>query len=159
MRRRFSRRRSGRLPTPCFFYGMTVGEQILAEIEKGKVLNIVLVAIGEVNAKGERKLFFELNGQPRTISVIERAASANIADVRMADENDPSHIAAPMPGLISALCVKPGDLVRAGDRLMSIEAMKMETAILASSDGKVSEIPIKVGELIDAKQLLCVISA
>lgn len=147
-----------RLPTLCFFYGMTVGEQILAEIEKGKVLNIVLVAIGAVNAKGERKLFFELNGQPRTVCVIERAASANIAAVRMADENDPSHVAAPMPGLISALCVKPGDLVRAGDRLMSIEAMKMETAILASSDGKVREIAIKVGELIDAKQLLCVIS-
>lgn len=147
-----------RLPTRCFFYGMAVGDQVLAEIEKGKVLNIVLVAIGEVNDKGERKLFFELNGQPRTISVIERAVSANIAIVPMADESDPSHIAAPMPGLVSAVCVKPGDLVKTGDRLMSIEAMKMETAILAVRNGTVCEVPVKVGELIDAKQLLCVIS-
>lgn len=147
-----------RLPTHCFFYGMSIGEQVLVEIEKGKVLNIVLAAIGEINDKGERKLFFELNGQPRTISVIEKAAYANVAAVRMADENDLRQVAAPMPGLISALCVKPGDYVKTGVRLMSIEAMKMETAILATRNGTVTEVIVKVGELVDAKQLLCVVS-
>lgn len=148
-----------RLPTHCFFYGMSIGEQVQVEIEPGKVLNIVLAAISEINEKGERKLFFELNGQPRTISVVEKAATASIAAARMADETDARHVAAPMPGLISALSVQSGDPVKAGDRLMSIEAMKMETAILATRDGTVTEVAVKVGDLIDAKQLLCIVSS
>lgn len=146
-----------RLPTHCFFYGMTIGEQVLVEIEKGKTLNIVLIAIGEANDKGERKLFFELNGQPRTISVVEKSAARAGAAVRFADEADAGHVAAPMPGAVSVLCVKPGDRVKAGDRLLSIEAMKMESAILASKDGTISEVLVKAGDLIDAKQLLCIV--
>lgn len=148
-----------RLPTRCFFYGMTVGDQVLVEIEKGKVLDIALVAIGEVNEKGERKLFFELNGQPRTISVIERAALVSDSILRMADENDPRHVGAPMPGLISALYANSGDLVEAGDRLMSIESMKMESGIFATRGGRVTELLIRTGDLVEAKQLLCVLEA
>lgn len=148
-----------RLSTQCFFYGMAIGEQVQVAIEKGKVLNIALVAVGEINDKGERKLFFELNGQPRVIVVIERAAAASATAVRVADECDPRHLGAPMPGLVSAVFVKSGTAVCAGDRIMSLEAMKMETAIIAPSNGVIDEIAVKVGDLIDAKQLLCVISS
>jgi pyruvate carboxylase len=147
-----------RLPTRCFFYGMAVGEQILVEIEKGKVLDIVLVAIGEVSDKGERKLFFELNGQPRMIVVVERGATMTGALVKRADESDLGHVAAPMPGVISLLSIKIGDPVRTGDRLMSIEAMKMESGISAGRDGKIAELLVKAGDVVDAKQLLCVIN-
>ena len=146
-----------RLPTRCFFYGMAIGEQILVEIEKGKVLDIVLVAISEANDKGERKLFFELNGQPRMVVVLERGVAIRGTLVRTADEADPGHMAAPMPGLISLLSIKVGDPVKAGDRLMSIEAMKMESGIFASRDGIVAELLAKTGDVVDAKQLLCVI--
>lgn len=146
-----------RLPTHCFFYGMALGEQISVEIEKGKTLDIVLVTISEVNDKGERKLFFELNGHPRMIVVVERGAVVGSTLTRSADEADPRHVAAPMPGLISLLSVKVGDSVKSGDRLMSIEAMKMESGIFSKRDGTVAEMLVKAGDLVDPKQLLCVI--
>lgn len=122
---------------------MQVGEQLSVELERGKELSIGLVVIGELNDKGERRLFFGLDGQPRVIAVVERAAKANAAAIRLADESDPGQIAAPMPGMVSVVSVKLGDRVEAGDRLMSLEAMKMETAIAAPHGGTVADLPVK----------------
>ena len=91
------------------------------------------------------------------VVVLERGVAIRGTLVRTADEADPGHIAAPMPGLISLLSIKVGDPVKAGDRLMSIEAMKMESGIFASRDGIVAELLAKTGDVVDAKQLLCVI--
>lgn len=148
-----------KLPTSTYFYGMRPGDQISVEIEPGKVLNIALIAVSELNEKCERKLFFELNGQPRTIAIVEKVANIGRVDVRIADEADPTHVAAPMPGLISSICVKVGEPVKPGDRLMSIEAMKMESAILSATEGVVSSLFVKAGDLVDAKQLLGIVSA
>ena len=90
-----------RLPTPTFFYGMQAGEAIAVEIEPGKTLNIALLAIGELNDKGERKLFFELNGQPRTIMMRERKAAAAKGAARLVDESDLKQIGSPMPGVVT----------------------------------------------------------
>ena len=67
---------------------------------------------------------------------------------------DAKQIGAPMPGVISGLQIKVGDNVAAGDVLLSIEAMKMETAIHAEADGVVAEVTVKAGDQIDAKDLL-----
>ena len=146
-----------KLPTNTYFYGMNPGEQISVEIERGKVLNIALIAVSEINEKGERKLFFELNGQPRTIAIAEKGKASSRHVAPSADETDPSHVAAPMPGLISSVYVEVGEHVKAGDRLMSIEAMKMESAILATAAGVVSSLFVKSGDLVDAKQLLGIV--
>lgn len=146
-----------RLPTPCFFYGMKVGEQISVEIDRGKTLHITLLAIGELNDEGRRTLFFELNGQPRNVTVTERGVGSEARDTRMAESGNSEHVAAPMPGMISLLAVSVGDIVRTGDRLMSIEAMKMEAAVTATRDGVISEVCVKPGMMVDPKQLLCVI--
>ena len=59
-----------------------------------------------------------------------------------------------MPGVISTIMVEAGQDVLAGDVICSIEAMKMETALHAEVDGKVSEVFVKRGDQIDAKDLL-----
>ncbi len=146
------------LPTPVYFYGVKVGDELLIDIEKGKTLVVRCVAIGETNDKGMVRVFFELNGQPRSIQVPDRihgASGAASAAIRAkADPANKLQVGAPMPGVISTIGVASGQAVKAGDVLLSIEAMKMETAIYADQDGVVSELLVEVGDQIDAKDLL-----
>ncbi|MDD9910565.1 MAG: pyruvate carboxylase [Ahrensia sp.] len=143
------------LPTPVYFYGMQPGEEVGVEIEKGKLLVIRCLAIGEMDDQGMVTVFFELNGQPRRARVPDRHRGGEAAVVRpKAEPGNASHVGAPMPGVVSTIMVEPGDEISAGDVLLSIEAMKMETALHAEADGTVAEIFVKRGDQIDAKDLL-----
>ncbi|HHL22157.1 MAG TPA: pyruvate carboxylase subunit B, partial [Aliiroseovarius sp.] len=142
------------LPTHAFFYGMEPGEEISAEIDPGKTLEIRLQAVGETNDAGEVKVFFELNGQPRNIRVPDRSAKAETPARAKAEEGNPNQIGAPMPGVVASVVVQPGARVAAGDLLLTIEAMKMETGIHADRDAVVAAVHVKPGDQIDAKDLL-----
>ncbi len=145
------------LATPVYFYGIEPGDEIMAEIEKGKTLVIRCLAIGEPDEKGMVTVFFELNGQPRRIRVPDRAHGASSSTARRkAELGNEAHVAAPMPGVVSTLAAKAGGDVKAGDVLLSIEAMKMETALHADRDGIIEEVLVKTGDQIDAKDLLVV---
>ena len=145
------------LPTPVFFYGMTPGEEITIELERGKALVVRLQTIGETDEEGKVRVFFELNGQPRIVKVPNRAAKPTVEVRRKAEEGNDAHVAAPMPGAISTVAVKKGEKVKAGDVLLTIEAMKMETALHAARDGVVTELLESPGAQIDAKDLLLVL--
>ena len=142
------------LPTKTFFYGMQPGEEISAEIDPGKILEIRLIAVGETDDEGEARVFFELNGQPRTVRVQNRKAAATTAKRPQAEAGNPNHIGAPMPGVISSVAVGGGQAVKEGDLLVTIEAMKMETGIHAEKDGVVKAIHAPAGSQVDAKDLL-----
>ncbi|AGS23809.1 pyruvate carboxylase [Rhizobium etli] len=145
------------LPTPAYFYGLADGEELFADIEKGKTLVIVNQAVSATDSQGMVTVFFELNGQPRRIKVPDRAHGATGAAVRRkAEPGNAAHVGAPMPGVISRVFVSSGQAVNAGDVLVSIEAMKMETAIHAEKDGTIAEVLVKAGDQIDAKDLLAV---
>src|SRR5262249_1463321 len=116
-----------------------------------------LQAIGETDDEGQVRVFFELNGQPRIVKVSNRAAAAKLPARPKAEDSNDAHVAAPMPGLIAIVAVKPGQTVKAGDVLLTIEAMKMETALHAPRDGAVQEILVHPGSPIDAKDLLLVL--
>ena len=146
------------LPTPVYFYGMQPGDQIGVTIEQGKTLVVGLTAIGETEEDGMVRLFFELNGQPRIIAIADRKVGASSAVRRMANAADENHIASPMPGLIAALAVAQGQAVKAGDLMLTIEAMKMETAIMAPRDAVIAELCARAGQTVDAKELLVVLS-
>jgi pyruvate carboxylase len=148
------------LPTPAYFYGLKDGEELFADIEKGKTLVIVNQAMSGTDDKGMVTVFFEINGQPRRIKVPDRAHGASGNAVRRkADIGNAAHLGAPMPGVISRVFVNAGQAVKSGDVLLSIEAMKMETALHAEKDGIVSEVLVKAGDQIDAKDLLIVYGA
>jgi pyruvate carboxylase len=142
------------LPTPVYFYGLAEGEELLVDIEKGKTLVLQYLGRAETNEKGEVRVFFDLNGQPRTITVPDRLKAGEVKVRAKAAAGDPKQVGAPMPGVISTLAVQQGQKVTAGDVLCSIEAMKMETAIHAETDGTVAEVLVKPGDQIDAKDLL-----
>ncbi|WP_418591725.1 pyruvate carboxylase [Ponticoccus sp. (in: a-proteobacteria)] len=142
------------LPTRTFFYGMEAGEEIAAEIDPGKTLEIRLQAVGETQDDGEVRVFFELNGQPRTIRVPDRKAGAASGVRPKAEVGNPAHLGAPMPGVVASIGVKAGDAVKTGDLLLTIEAMKMETGMHAERDGTVKAVHVQHGSQIDAKDLL-----
>lgn len=143
------------LPTHAYFYGMEDGEELFADIERGKTLVIVNQASSGTDDKGMVTVFFEINGQPRRIKVPDRAHGASGSAVRRkAELGNGTHIGAPMPGVISRVFINQGQEVKAGDVLLSIEAMKMETALHAERDGKVAEVLVRPGDQIDAKDLL-----
>ena len=142
------------LPTPTFFYGMEPSDEITAEIDPGKTLEIRLQAIGETNEDGEVKVFFELNGQPRVIRVPNRLVKATTAQRPKAETGNANHIGAPMPGVVASVGAIVGQKVKAGDLLLTIEAMKMETGLHAERDAVVKAVHVTAGGQIDAKDLL-----
>ncbi len=142
------------LPTMTFLYGMAAGEEISVDLEPGKTLQIRLQAISETNEQGEVKLFYELNGQPRVIRMADRSAAISSGRAEKADPTNDCHVAAPMPGSVASVTVSAGQVVKAGDVLLSLEAMKMETAIHADRDGEIERIVAGPGTQVDAKDLL-----
>ena len=142
------------IPTKTFFYGMEAGEEITAEIDPGKTLEIRLQAIGETNEEGDSRVFFELNGQPRVIRVPNRKIKSQTAARAKIEVGNLAHIGAPMPGVVASVAAKVGTEVREGDLLLTIEAMKMETGIHAERDAIIKALHVSVGSQIDAKDLL-----
>jgi len=144
------------LPTPTFFYGLRVGEEAWIDIEPGKTLIIKLLSIGEIEPDGARVLTFEINGQSRQMRVADDAAKVTGPKNRRASEK-PGEVGAPMPGRVIDLVTKVGEQVKAGQKLMVTEAMKLETVIKAPISGTVREIVAGAGESVEAGDLLVVI--
>ncbi len=142
------------LPTPAFFYGLQPGEEILVEIEEGKVLIIRLVSVGEPDQDGRRMVNYELNGMARDAVVIDKSVQPKTKAKPKADLSDPNQVAAPIPGLVAALSASVGAKVKKGEKLLLMEAMKMQTTVYAPCDGTIAEVNVAVGETVEAKDLL-----
>ena len=142
------------LPTDVCFYGLAPGREVLVDLERGLTLVIRCLAIGEIDEEGAVRVFFELNGHPRTVKIEHHAAAATIERRPRAEPGNPLHVAAPMPGAVASLAVVEGRRVRAGDLLLTVEAMKMETAVHAERDGTIAAVHVATGQHVEAKDLL-----
>ncbi len=142
------------VPTPVFFYGMEPGQEISVELERGKTLIVLYVTHSEPHEDGTRTVFFELNGQPRSVRVTDRSQTPKRPPQRKIDPGNPRHIGAPMPGTVATVSVAAGHRIKRGDVVVTIEAMKMEAAVRAELDGEVAEVLVAPGSQIDAKDLL-----
>lgn len=146
-----------RLGSHVFFHGLAVGETNQVNIADGKTLVIKYLGLGEVDSEGLRTVSFELNGIRRDVQVPDEAAQKNIVKVPMADPEDKSQVGASIPGGVSKIAVKVGDTVEKNQTLVTIEAMKMETAITARMAGTVESILIQEGGTVKGGQLLLTI--
>lgn len=143
------------LPTPAFFYGLQIGEEIEIEIDTGKILIIKLISIGEADSAGRRALFYELNGMPRESVVADNSLKTTAKTSRAKGEaGNPAHACAPMPGMVTDVAVSPGQVVKEGDKLITLEAMKMLTTVCAGADGVVTDLLVKKGDQVDSDDLL-----
>lgn len=144
-----------RMGSHVFFNGLAVGERNLINIEDGKTLVIRYLGLGDVNEKeGTRSVLFELNGSRRVIDVKDKSIQVEGAEIVMSDPTDKSHVGASIPGLLTKVHVKVGDIVEENETLAVIEAMKMETAAVSRIAGTVKEILVKEGQDVKAGQLL-----
>jgi pyruvate carboxylase len=144
------------LPTPVFFYGQAPAEEISFDIEPGKRLIVKFLSISDPHPDGKRTVFFELNGQPRDVTVVDKSLEPKASANLKADPAKPKQIGSSMPGMVSTSAVQAGDNVTKGQKLLSLEAMKMETNLTAERDGKVSQVLVKRGTQVAAGDLLIV---
>lgn len=146
-----------RMGSHVFFNGMAVGEMNKINIEDGKTLMIKYIGLGDRNDDGTRNVQFELNGMRREVAVPDPTATDTAKTVVMADPNDKSQAGASIPGMVSKVNVKPGDQVKVNDVLAVIEAMKMETSVVARMDGTIDEVFVKPSQSVKAGELLLTI--
>ncbi len=142
------------VPTKYFFYGMKPGEETTIQIAPGKTLLVRLQSIGPPDDKGMRTAFFKLNGQVRNIEVQDKSITVIKQDNRKIDKSNTNHIGSPLQGMLSKVFVKKGDIIRKNQPLFMVEAMKMETNIAAISDGKVGNIILTPGTLVNTDDLV-----
>jgi pyruvate carboxylase len=142
------------LPTPAFFYGLKPGEEISVHIEEGKVLIIRLISVGAPDKDGRRAISYELNGIGRETFILDKGIAPKTKARPKADLADPTQVAAPIPGLIAQLNISVGGKVAKGDKLLMMEAMKMQNTVYAPCDGVVAELHVALGDTVEAKDLL-----
>jgi pyruvate carboxylase len=142
------------LPTPAFFYGLKPGEEISVSIEEGKVLIIRLISIGAPDKDGRRAISYELNGIGRETFILDKTVAPKTKARPKADLADITQVAAPIPGLIAQLQASVGAKVTKGDKLLMMEAMKMQNTVYAPCDGVVAELNVALGDTVEAKDLL-----
>jgi pyruvate carboxylase len=145
------------LPTPQFFFGVEKGDEITVDLEPGKTLVIKFLTIGEPHPEGFRTVFFELNGQPREVNIRDRSLQVKAPEQPKADPGIVGHVGAPIPGVVTAVAVELNEEVKKGDKLLVMEAMKMQTTVYAPVAGKVIQKLVQPGQQVESKDLLIVI--
>jgi pyruvate carboxylase len=145
------------LPTSVWMYGMREHEELSVELDPGKRVLVRLLGTSPPNEDGAVKLFFELNGQSRTLRV-DLAAPATRARRPKTSGEDASQVGAPMTGVVVSLAVSAGQKVRAGDPLLTLEAMKMATQLRAERDGVVASVHVRAGDAVESGDLLVEVS-
>jgi pyruvate carboxylase len=143
------------LPTRIFFYGMQPAEEMSVDIEPGKTLIVKFLTVGEALDDGRRVVYFELNGQPREVIVVDKHLAKDAKLKRpKAETGNPLHVAAPMPGAVVSVAVSTGEEVTAGQKLLTLEAMKMETTLYAERAGRLKEVFVKPHTQVEGGDLL-----
>ncbi len=145
------------IPTRNFFYGMKVGEEINVTIEPGKNLLIQLLIVGEPDTNGVVSLFFKVNGQMRHLLVEDRKRTVEKPTNRKADSSIPGEVGSPLQGLLSSVLVHEGEHVKPNQPLFVIEAMKMETTVTASQAGRIKQVFLSKGSLVQSEDLVLII--
>jgi pyruvate carboxylase len=144
----------GVLPTRAFLAPMEIGEEISVEIERGKTLVIEFEALGELDDDGNRMVYFQLNGRPRSIRVPDESVTNEVVVRTRADPNDPGSVGAPLPGVVLVVRTESGATVEVGDPLVVLSAMKMETVVASPVAGKVVRLEVAEGDSLAAGDLL-----
>lgn len=148
-----------KLPTDLFLNPLSEGDEVDIELKKGERVIVKLVSIGAPRDDGTRQVTFEMNGERWFMPVTDQTVIQDADVRRKAGVNDPSEIGSPMPGVIVGLKVKEGDIIKEGDPLATLSAMKMETVIPATASGVVKHVAVNVGDKVEGDDLLIEIEA
>jgi pyruvate carboxylase len=140
-----------------FFHGLSEDETCEVKVREGRELVIRLVDIREPDAEGFRNVIFEVNGNRSFVKIKDKAAAdyaSASTHVVFADPDDPMEVGANIPGSIVKLLVSEGETVEEKQPIAVIEAMKMETNILATTGGVIDKIFVSQGQQVEAGELI-----
>ncbi|XP_037945238.1 pyruvate carboxylase, mitochondrial-like isoform X2 [Teleopsis dalmanni] len=144
-----------KLDTRIFLTGPKVGEEFEVKLEKGKTLSLKTLAMAEdLTPNGEREVFFEMNGQLRSVLIRDKEAVKELHIHPKASKTNKSEVGAPMPGTVIDIRVKEGDKVEKGQPLVVLSAMKMEMVVQAPKAGVVKKLEITNGMKLEGDDLL-----
>lgn len=143
------------MESDVFFYGLREGETCEVKVRSGKKHLVKLVEIGKINEEGIRTLTYEIDGNRRVYDCVEKNAQKSQKEsIRLADPNNTLEIGSPIPGRIEKIIVKEHDLIQKGDTIAIVEAMKMETAVIAGTSGKIHKIHVNLEQQVEKSQLI-----
>ena len=138
-----------------FFHSLAEGETCEVKLGEGRILIVRLQEVRPVDNEGMREAIFEVNGNRRIIKIKDKTVTVNSSNsVLYANEDNPMEIGANIPGNIIKVLVKEGEAVEANQPIAVIEAMKMETNILASAAGTVERIYVSEGQQVKAGEMV-----
>ena len=146
------------IPTKNFFYGMDIGEEIMVELDRGKNILVSLMLKGEPDENGNVNIIFKVNGQSRSVLIRDTSITVVKQEKIKADSSNPKHIGSPLQGLLSSVLVNKGQSVKKNQPLFIIEAMKMETTVTATEEGKVDKIQLEGGTLVNSEDLILILA-
>jgi len=142
------------IPTKNFFYGMDIREETLVEIQPGKTVLVQLLSVGSANEEGARTVFFKVNGENRSVDTVDKSLNIEKIENAKADPENENEVGAPLQGLLYKVLVKKGEEIKENDPLFVIEAMKMETTVTATKNGKIKSITLKEGSMVMQDDLI-----
>ncbi|XP_039957967.1 pyruvate carboxylase, mitochondrial isoform X1 [Bactrocera neohumeralis] len=144
-----------KLDTRIFLTGPKVGEEFEVAIERGKTLSLKTLAMAEdLTPNGEREVFFEMNGQLRSVLIRDKEAVKELHIHPKANKSNKNEVGAPMPGTVIDIRVKEGDTVEKGQPLVVLSAMKMEMVVQAPKAGVVKKLEIINGMKLEGDDLI-----
>src|SRR5260370_7943586 len=136
---------------------MKTGDEIAIDLEPGKTMVLRFLTVSEAHPDGNRTVFFELNGQPREVDIRDKSLRSAVAERTKADPAKPGHVGAPIPGMVASVAVEQNQQVAKGDRLLVMEAMKMQSTVYAPVAGKITQILAQLGQNFESTDLLVAI--
>ena len=133
---------------------MDLNEETLIELAPGKTIIVKLLSVGPANEDGIKTVFFKLNGQTRFVDVTDKSLNIVKEENIKAELSDPKQIGAPLQGMLSKILIKKGPKVSKNEALFIIEAMKMETNVVAIENSTVKSINLKEGSMVGQDDLV-----
>ncbi len=138
-----------------FFHSLEEGETCEVKVADGVQLMVKLQEVRPVDNDGFREAIFEVNGNRRIIKIKDKTVTVNSSNsVLYANEDNPMEVGANIPGNIIKVLVKEGETVAANQPIAVIEAMKMETNIIAREGGVVERIYVSEGQQVKAGEMV-----
>uniref|UniRef100_A0A3P8TZK7 Pyruvate carboxylase n=2 Tax=Amphiprion percula TaxID=161767 RepID=A0A3P8TZK7_AMPPE len=142
------------LSTRLFLDGPKIAEEFEVELERGKILHIKALALGDLNKAGQREVFFELNGQLRSVLVKDTVAMKEMKFHPKAQKSIKGQVGAPMPGKVLEVKVEVGSKVEKGQPLCVLSAMKMETVVNSPMAGTIKAVHVTADASLEGDDLI-----
>ena len=113
----------GELDTNLFLKPLVEGQEVSLDLEPGKDVLVKIVSLPQPDPDGNRRCILELNGERWFVPITDTSVKLDVA--RREKAVNAGEIGSPMPGVVVDVKVKKGDIVKEGDKIAVLSAMKM----------------------------------